>query len=432
MKTKMILVLTLAACALAGARTASAFEAELDESAWQADLDAFLTVLHAEHDAPYFHTPKAEFDRAVAEYRAALRDLDRPGRVAGLARIAALVGDGHTWMPMHRLPFEGLPPGPGFSSLPVRLELFDDGLYIVGTTSRHADYLGARVIAVGGEPIDHAIARAMQLLPQDAINFSREMVAEWLMQLELLQAFGLAARTVELRLADDRALVLEPLPPGSSYDWIRSMDGGPIGQPDWQTAAAQTPLWMEPSDSHLRIVELDDAIYVQLTEIRDEPPGSLASAMMGAVTRAEALAAPAVVVDLRRCPGGDGTLNSAIVEPLAASAEINQRGRLVVLTGRGTHSAAVMLVSALARDTAAIFVGQATADRPNHHGETNIFVGPNTGLPILYASEYYQTAAPGDQRRFQAPDVAVPYTFIDYSTGRDSVLATALELVTGD
>jgi hypothetical protein len=39
------------------------------------DLDAFLEVLHAEHDNPYFHTPRAEFELAIADYRAALPGL---------------------------------------------------------------------------------------------------------------------------------------------------------------------------------------------------------------------------------------------------------------------------------------------------------------------------------------------------------------------
>ena len=94
--------------------------ARQDDTSWQEDLDAFLEVLRAEHDNPYFHTPRAEFELAIAEYRAALPELSRAERITGFARLVAMVGDGHTWMPMHRLPFDGLPPGPGFSSLPIR------------------------------------------------------------------------------------------------------------------------------------------------------------------------------------------------------------------------------------------------------------------------------------------------------------------------
>ena len=401
-----------------------------DDASWQEDLNAFLEVLLAEHDNPYFHTPRDEFELAISEYRAALPQLSRAERITGFARLVAMVGDGHTWMPMHRLPFDGLPPGPGFSSLPIRFELFDDGLYVVGAPQVHADLLGARVTGFGDVPAETAVARVMELLPRDATNFAREFVAEWLMQFELLNALDLAGRdhvTLLLQRGEEsRVTDLTALDEGAVYDWIFSTDGGPKGEHDWQTAAEQQPFWMQTFDGHFRIEELDGATYLQFTTIQDSADQSFENMAKAAVMQAEARNAPALIIDLRRCLGGDGTLNAGLVNALVKSDSINRDGRLVVLTGRATHSAAVMLVSALEQRTAARFIGQPTADRPNHYGETNIFVTPNSALPIIHASEYYQTSAPDDQRRYRQPDVAVSYTFADYAAGTDAVLETAL------
>jgi hypothetical protein len=362
--------------------------------------------------------------------------LSRAERITGFARLVAMVGDGHTWMPMHRLPFDGLPPGPGFASLPIRFELFDDGLYVVGALHSHADLLGARVTGFGNVPADEAVARVMELLPQDATNFARELVAEWLMQVELLEALGLAAGDqVAVSLEHDRGIRtadLTALEGGAMYDWVFSMDGGPMGQQDWQIATEQQPFWMQAFDGHSRIAELEGATYVQIKEIRDGGDQTFANMARAAVTQAEARNEPALIIDLRRCLGGDGTLNNGLVNALAESDALNRDGRLMVLTSRATHSAAVMLVSALEQRTAARFIGQATADRPNHYGETNIFVTPNSALPIIYASEYYQTSTPDDQRRFRAPDIAISYTFADYAAGTDAVLETALNHINGD
>jgi hypothetical protein len=410
--------------------------ARQDDTSWQEDLDAFLEVLRAEHDNPYFHTPRAEFELAIAEYRAALPELSRAERITGFARLVAMVGDGHTWMPMHRLPFDGLPPGPGFSSLPIRFELFDDGLYVVGASNAHADLLGAQVTGFGDVTAETAIARVMELLPQDATNFARELVAEWLMQVELLTALGLAADDqVTLSLQRGREGLttdLAPLGGDAAYDWVFSTDSGPMGRDDWRTAAEQPPFWMQAFDGHIRIAELEGATYLQITEIRDGADQTFAVTAQTAVRRAEAREEPALIIDLRRCLGGDGTLNEGLVHALAESESLNRDGRLMVLTGRSTHSAAVMLVSALEQRTASRFIGQATADRPNHYGETNIFVTPNSALPIIYASEYYQTSTPDDQRRFRTPDIAISYTFADYEAGTDAVLETALHLIDGD
>jgi hypothetical protein len=410
--------------------------AQQDDAPWQEDLSAFLEVLYAEHDNPYFHTPRAEFELAIANYRAALPELSRAERITGFARLVAMVGDGHTWMPMYRLPFDGLPPGPEFSSLPIRFELFDDGLYVVGASHSHADLLGARVTGFGDVPAEEAVARVMELLPQDAINFAREFVAEWLMQVELLEALGLATgEQVTLSLergGESRTADLTALDTGATYNWVFSMDDGPMGQQDWRTVAAQQPFWMQALDGHSRIAELKGATYLQITEIRDGGHQTFAEMAQAAVRRAEARDEPVLIIDLRRCLGGDGTLNDGLVSALEKSDALNRDGRLMVLTGRMTHSAAVMLVSALEQHTAALFIGQATADRPNHYGETNIFVTPNSALPIIYASEYYQTSTPDDQRRFRTPDIAVSYTFADYAAGTDAVLDTALNQIDGD
>ncbi len=410
--------------------------AQQDDAPWQEDLSAFLEVLHAEHENPYFHTPRAQFELAVKDYRAALPELSRAERITGFARLVAMVGDGHTWMPMYRLPFEGMPAGPGFSSLPIRYELFDDGLYVVGASHSHADLLGARVTGFGNVPAEVAVARVMELLPQDATNFARELVPEWLMQVELLVALELAAvDQVKLSLergGDSFTADLTALDGDATYDWIFSTDGGGMGQQDWQTAAKQQPFWMEAFDGRSRIAELEGATYLQITEIRDGGDQTFADTAQAAVAQAKARDKPALIVDLRRCLGGDGTLNEGLVKALEHSDALNRDGRLMVLTGRATHSAAVMLVSALEQRTSARFVGQATADRPNHYGETNIFVTPNSALPIIYASEYYQTSTPDDHRRFRTPDIAVSYTFSDYAAGTDAVLEAALDHINGD
>ncbi len=414
---------------LAGAACAQDNRAPVAD--WEADLDAFLTVLHAEHDNPYFHTPREQFEAEIAAYREALPELSRAERITGFAHLVALVGDGHTWMAMHPVPFDGLPPGPGFRSLPVRFELFADGLYIVGAPSGQADLLGARVLAFEGVPVETAMARGLSLLPSDAVNFSDEMLPEWLMQAELLEALDLASTadriTLSLSFADGTTqdVQLSPMGTDARYDWIFSRDTGPVGQEDWVRVAERTPVWMEDVPVPSRALVVDGVAYLQILQVGNGPQ-SYADVAAQAVALAEQQDRPALIIDLRRCVGGDGTLNPGLIEAITSSDALMQPGRMAVLTSRRTHSAAVMLVSALEQSTPARFYGQPTADRPNHHGETNIFVTPNSQLPLIHASEYYQTSTPDDDRLFVTPDVEIPEQFSDFAAGRDPVLSAAL------
>ena len=390
---------------------------------WDEDLDAFLAVLTEEHENPYFTTPKTTFDADVKNYRTALPTLTRSERITGLARVVALVGDGHTWLPMHQLPFEGLPPGPGFRPLPVRFELFEDGLYVVGATPEYRSLLGKRVEQFDGVSSDEAIDRALRLLPQDAVNFSAELVPEWLMQLELLQALGLAPEGDQAVVVSSGVKhLITALPTDRLYDWVFSMDGGPQNE-DWLTASERIPLWRMPLDKPWRYENLGDVVYFRFREIRDGTDLSLSSAAETAVATAESLNKPGLIIDLRNCMGGNGQLNAGFIDILKSSTVLE--GRIAVLISRQTHSAAIMLVSDLERLEHPRFYGQATADRPNHYGETNLFVTPNSALPIIYASEYYQTSLANDDRRFREPDVFIPYLFSDYRIGRDPVLDRA-------
>ncbi len=418
--------------ALALALSVSAISAAQDPVApWEEDLDAFLTVLMAEHDNPYFLTPEAEFNTAVAEYRAALPDLDRAERIAGFARIIALVGDGHTWMPMHGIPHDPLL-GPGFRSLPVRFDVFEEGVFIVGAPTEYADYAGAQVLSFGETQAANAHAAVMSVLPQDAVNFAAELAPEWLMQAELLAALGVvdSAETVTLTLLKDGVqteLALTPMPTAYAFNWIYELDTGPAGPDgpvDWVTAEQDTPLWRENFAGNWRTIMLEDAVYLQINAIRDGGETSYAAMAQAAVDTALTLDAPSLVVDLRRCAGGDGTLNAGLMAAITSAPELE--GRVAVLISRATHSAAVMLVSDFEQHTSARFYGQPTADRPNHYGETNFFMAPNSGLPVIHASEYYQTSSPDDDRRFLTPDVLIPYRFADYAAGTDPVLAQAL------
>lgn len=413
------------------------FAAAADDGAadWRADVDAFVRVLEEKHDNPYFLTPKAAFAAKRQRFVADLPRMNRAERIVGFARLVALVGDGHTWMPLHAVPFDGMPPGPGFRPLPIRFELFDDGLFVVGATADYADLVGARVVRLGKQTPDVAVERALSLLPQDAVNFSREFVPEWLMLGEVLAALGLSddAASIAVEVLKDGkrwTRAVNSVDPGLHYDWIASMDGGLAAStgvaPRWLRAAAATPLWRESFAEPWRVQKADDAIYLQINEVRRASGRPLSEAARTAGALATGAPTRRLVIDLRRCSGGDGSLIADFIAELGRQGWSATQGEVLALTSRQTHSAGVMLVSALEQRTKAVFFGQATADRPNHYGETNIFVLPHNGLPVLHASEYYQTSTANDHRRFRAPDVFVPYLFADYVRGNDPVLTAAL------
>ena len=88
-----------------------------------------------------------------------------------------------------------------------------------------------------------------------------------------------------------------------------------------------------------------------------------------------------VIVDLRNNGGGDINTYPYLLQTLK-SRSINKRGKLVVLIGRTTFSAAVHFAVDLKRGTHAIFIGEPTGGSPNHYSDTDPVTLPASGYTI--------------------------------------------------
>ncbi len=93
-----------------------------------------------------------------------------------------------------------------------------------------------------------------------------------------------------------------------------------------------------------------------------------------------------------------------------------------------TFSAAQNTVTAIERETKAIFVGEPTGSRPNFIGETIPFELPYSKLRANAADLYWQTSWPDDYRTWTAPDLYAPPTFEAYRRNQDPALEAILAI----
>ena len=83
-----------------------------------------------------------------------------------------------------------------------------------------------------------------------------------------------------------------------------------------------------------------------------------------------------LVIDIRNNFGGNGPLLFDLMDVIKSNKKINQKGKLFVIIGRTTHSAAVMFASMLKNNTKAIFVGE-----PTHQGPLFYSIPTTVRLP---------------------------------------------------
>lgn len=134
-----------------------------------------------------------------------------------------------------------------------------------------------------------------------------------------------------------------------------------------------------------------------------------------------------VIVDVRLNGGGDNTTYHPLVSALRSRA-VNRPGRLVLLTGRVTYSAAANFVAEVQSLTSVRIVGEAAGGSPHNFGETTQVVLPALGWTVYVPTEFVEVLGRPDDRVAIEPDVPVQIGAADHFAGRDPVLTRAIAL----
>lgn len=119
---------------------------------WQEDLTCLIDSLRQNHANLYHTISREQFDAAVSSLAARIPHLQRHEVIVEMARIVAMVGDGHTsfWLDWNT--------SLGFHRVPLRFYEFSDGIVVQETDTAHRAYLDYRLVRVGACSIDEASA----------------------------------------------------------------------------------------------------------------------------------------------------------------------------------------------------------------------------------------------------------------------------------
>ena len=214
------------------------------------------------------------------------------------------------------------------------------------------------------------------------------------------------------------------MPPDTDLSWLPQ-----FGWIDARGSANQ-PLWLRDPQNKFWFEYLPDAraVYVQLNQIGNKDDESMESFSNRLLSFIDSNAVERVVLDLRLNRGGNGEFNRPILRALIKANKVDQKGKLFVIVGRSTWSAAQFLVNKLEDYTEAIFVGEPTGGKRNSYGDSRRITLPNSGITVRVSTLWWQEDE-RDRRQWKAPELAADLTFDDYRRGIDPALKTALEYV---
>jgi hypothetical protein len=383
----------------------------------RADIDALLDARDTVHPNGWHGMPRAEWVTAADVVKAKAPTLTDDQALVELVRLAAMPSwngrDGHSGI--------FLTPGGGTHPYPIRLWQFSDGLVITAARAPYEDLVGSKVTAIGGHGIDEVMRLAEPLSPRDnpssLLAFAPRYtgVSEILSGLGVIDRAGPATFSLVGRDGTARDVTIEPITVEEDVVWH---SGQPLRLPPtdapWLRDQAKTLWWSYLADSDTLFVQYN-AVEPGIDAIADE---ILARAKEDDVAR--------VVVDLRHNGGGDNTTMRHFEDVLRDPA-INRPGRLVVLIGRLTFSAAANFATDLEQSSAATFAGEAMGGSPNLYGDARQIDLPSGGQSLFIATRYWERSTAADQRVTIVPDIAAELSSADYFAGRDPVLQAILD-----
>ena len=396
------------------------------DEGWRFDLALLAREVKRKGYAPGVarHFSKEEFDAAVSKLNSEIPKLTDSQVLIEMMKLMRKLGDGHTGI------LGRLDNAEAALSVPLQFYLFKEGLFVIAADPVHKELLGAQVLKFG----DSTVAQVMQALDPLTSrdnDFWPNQVGPYRMRtLPLLNGLGLIpeAGKVNLTIKDSQGKE-RVVTVSANGDFPNIWNDFPKS---WVTYAATLnkplPLYLKNMNAAYWFEYLPESkvLYFQYNRVRNQGEESLAKFTERLFKFAADNEVEKLVIDMRWNNGGNTFLSQPLLHSLIRSEKLNQRGKLFVIIGRRTYSAAQNTTSFFERHTNAIFVGEPTGSSPNFIGEETIFTLPYSKVLANVSDLYWQSAWPMDYRTWIAPQIYTPPTFAAFSASRDPALEAIL------
>ena len=384
---------------------------------WQAELRYMAEKMPEVHKNLFHKMTRQQFEQAVERLHARIPSLTRHGVIVEMARIVALINDGHTRIDFTR------DAAIGFRRLPLRLYLYEDGLYVHAAATEYAHAVGARVVRIGNVSAEDAAAAVGQVVSYDNEMMIKDVLPHRLVIPEILHALGLVDQVdaAEFVVVDSRgkehALSLSPVTADADIAWV-----------DVRSDKTPAPLWLrDPANAYWHeYLPESRTMYLQYNAVTNKADEPLADYVKRLFQEIESAAVDRLIIDLRLNQGGNNFLNWPLIYAIIRSDKINQRGRLFAIVGRATFSAAMNCANALEHHTKVLFVGEPTGASPNHYGDATRLVLPKSGISVYTSTLYWQDSYPWDERPSIEPFIAAEPTFASFRDNQDPAMEAIL------
>jgi len=377
---------------------------------WRTDLTYLTNEMLRLHFNLYGDISKLEFQQQINDIDTKIPSLSDEEIVFEFMKLVGQLRNGHNLI----IPTNGAKGS--FSRLPIEFYWFSDGLFVVNTNEGFEHLIGSKILSIGDIPIHQVLNSTGILNPRD-----NEMQHLWLNPYyislpEVLVGLGVIndVAAVPLSILDANGLTKNITLSGTKWAFQ--------GFPKLPKQKSGTlPIYLKKSDQLFWMEALPEhnALFVQFNWVNERNENTLADFSRKLIDLADESGLDNLIVDIRHNPGGNGAILPSLVRALIYFEVANPDGKLFIITGRGTYSAAQNLLADINRLTDAVIVGEPSGSRPNAIGEAGWFKLPHSGLMGLVSSQFHQASKAEDHRIWSGSQP--PIALYHYAPDRKAV-----------
>jgi tetratricopeptide (TPR) repeat protein len=385
------------------------------DEGWRYDLWLLSRELQRIHYDPYKYISRQEFAAYVKRLHDEIPKLTDNQITVSFMKLTRIMGDGHT-----QIRPAGGGHNPMMTGLSVEFYLFKEGLYITAAAPEHADLIGSQVIRIGENSIEKVFESLDSIISQDNKMWVKFIGANLMKRPAILNGLGLipAADKVQITIRDSegktRTATLTEDKSGQTNNWVTARQNAKTPEPLYMKDR-RAPYWFE-------YIPESKTVFFQYNSVQnivDNPLPQFCDKLFKFINEN---AVEKLVIDMRWNSGGNNFLNRPIVQGLIRNDKINQRGKLFVIVGRQTFSAAMNGATEIERYTNAIFVGEPTGSSPNFVGESIRVNLPYSKMQGSISDLYWQSSVAMDYRTWIAPLLYAPPSFELFKANRDPAM----------
>jgi len=398
---------------------------------WRQDIDTLTYLIEKHHPKPWEKTSRQDFLKQAEEIKANLLHWSAEKTTVELMALVAGLQDGHTELLLNgQQKFNHW--------FPVRMERFYDGVFMTACEESQPELLGAKILRLGNLGIHDAFKKVARITAKDSKIAASRLITNHFSNAMVLTSLGIISDVNRLDMEIETAsgaqkiitLASAPWEMRNNWSWNKTVvptknktaniydsRQGQISRYLSKMLPSRIPYWFE-------FYPEEKLLYLQMNSVgnwRKDPLADFTQRLFKKYDE-NAKAVERFVIDLRFNEGGDGSLLIPFVQEFVLRRDSLPRGKLYIITGSRTFSAASNLIGRMLEQTKVITVGDIAPGPLNWCSDTLDFRLPNSDLIVNISTMFWMKGHAMDKRGFYPPDYFVPETFKDLVSFADRPL----------